>query len=196
MVMPAYPATRLVLVQAALPLGRFKTLLDGPVTATHLCQTLQGDLRRRVGAMALHLGLLAQRPTHQQTLASGRQSPFTKPDPQEGVLKVPRPLATFGDDHSLPSLGRQPRHDLIYPLRLGRHTRLRRWPTPLLRPGRDYLRLAQPDAGVGRRIHDVPLAQLTHPLHEGRAVAVDAVRRHPAEGHATLQSLPHHLQTQ
>ena|SRR5687768_14221062 len=59
MVVPTHPPPRLVLVQPTFPFGRLKTLLDRPVPPSHLSQLLQRDLRGRVGAMVLQLGLLA-----------------------------------------------------------------------------------------------------------------------------------------
>ena len=71
------------------------------------------------------------------------------------------------------------------------------WPNPWpLGAGGNHHRLGQPHPGIRESIDDIPLAQPPDALHEGRAVAVDAVRRHPAEGQTALHCFLHHFHGQ
>jgi len=57
---PTDPASCLVFIQAALPLGRLNVLLDSPSRGAYLRHFGQWHFRRGIRAMALQLWLLPQ----------------------------------------------------------------------------------------------------------------------------------------
>src|SRR5262249_26235838 len=172
-VVPAHPATRLIPVQAALPLGRLDVLLDRPATATHRRQLLQSHRGRGVRAVVLQLRLLGDTAPHQESLLRTRPTSLAEPYLHRGILVDAWPLAALGHGHASPRLGRQGGDYRINPLGRADDQRLGAGPaaTPGSGPlfGWDDPWLFGPDPRVGGGIDHVPLAQLAHSLDERRA---------------------------
>ena len=103
MVVPTDPASCLVLIQAALSLGRLNILLDSPSCGAYLRHLGQRHFRRSIRTVVLQLWLLTQRASHQQSFSRTRQPFLAEPEPYFRVLVDQRPLTPFGHGDAMPS---------------------------------------------------------------------------------------------
>ena len=82
MVVPTDPASRLVLIQAALSFGRLDVLLDSPSRGAYLCHFGQGHFRRSIRAVVFQLWLLIQPcRTSNRSRGPGSPSSLNQTDP-------------------------------------------------------------------------------------------------------------------
>jgi hypothetical protein len=86
MVVPADPASCLVLIQATMPLGRLSVLLDSPACGAYLRHFVQWHLRRSVRPVILQLWLLTQRASRQQSFSRTGTPFLAEPCPYLRVL--------------------------------------------------------------------------------------------------------------
>src|ERR1017187_9279216 len=100
--MPADPATRLVLVKPTLPFAGLKVLFHGPPTPADAGNRIQPDRLGCVRPLVFDLGFLAQRAPDQEPLRTRRQSFFGEPHHYLRVFVRAWPLAPLGNHDPLP----------------------------------------------------------------------------------------------